>query len=319
MNVTIAIPTYNRADTLRKALLGYAVQLGDHRMIQLVVVDDGSTDHTGAVVEECRRSVPMELCYLHQENAGLSSARNHAIREAKGDLLLFVDDDIVPASCMVASHVAWHDQHPAPEVGVLGHVAWSPELRPTPFMKWSGLYGPQFNYGYFKRGAEVHFQHAYFCNTSLKTRFVRQHRGFDEGLRTYGYEDIELSYRLCQSGYRLLYNPSAVGYHYKYETFADTVRRVHKLYESWPAFAGTEAAAQLVELSVTKGTRQKIRILRKVLSPLKGCILPLLTPLCDTHIPLPGWLYCRIFYHHVRPFANFACCASTGRKATQQV
>jgi len=304
MNVTVVIPTFNRAETLRKTLEAYAAQIGDHRILEVLVVDDGSTDHTASVVADCAKS-NSTLRYLRQVNLGLAAARNHAIREAKGDLLLLGDDDIVPSPRLAVEHVAWHRLHPEETVGVLGYVPWLPDVRPTPFMKWSGLYGPQFNFGYFIPGAPLPFQYAYFCNTSVKTAFLRHYGIFSEAFRTYGYEDIELGYRLAKQGYKLLYNPAAVGYHNKFETVDDTIRRVNRLYSSWPEFAKTDAGTYFLQLyrHGKESSGDKSRGLAKtLLAPIKPIAGRLLKPLLDTHIPLPYWIYKQVFYQYVLSF-----------------
>ncbi len=305
MRVSVIVPTYNRADVLSKTLCAYAEQSGDHQICEVLVVDDGSKDHTASIVEQWTKSPTMNVRYLKQENGGLSSARNHAIREAKGDLLLFGDDDIIPSRNMVANHVAWHRTHPEPKVGVLGLVAWAAEVNATPFMVWSGLYGPQFNFGYFKEGMELDFRHAYFCNTSVKASFLAQHGVFSEGFRQYGWEDLELSYRLCSHGYRLLYNPEAVGYHYKFETFENTRRRIETLYSTWPVFAKTDAGKRFLELWRAGGGGGPRSALSRAVGPLKSAVMPLIRPLVDTRIPLPHKLYDMIFYHYVTPFSSF--------------
>ncbi len=132
--VTVIIPTYNRAEILRQTLEGYAKQAGDHRILEIVVVDDGSKDHTREVVAEASSLHQIPLRYFYQQNAGLAAARNHAIREAKGELLLFGDDDIIPSQGLTAEHVRAHDADPAEEVGILGYVPWLPQKNPTPFM-----------------------------------------------------------------------------------------------------------------------------------------------------------------------------------------
>src|ERR1700748_3890414 len=130
--VTVIIPTYNRADILSKTLKGYAAQGGDHRILEVIVIDDGSKDHTRDVVEEAACSQP-NLRYYFQQNAGLAAARNHAIQRAKGDLLLFGDDDIIPSSTLTAEHIRGHLEKPAEEIGILGYVPWSPDRNPSPF------------------------------------------------------------------------------------------------------------------------------------------------------------------------------------------
>jgi GT2 family glycosyltransferase len=273
----------------------------------VIVIDDGSTDQTASAVREFSRGGTLPLRYLYQDNAGLSAARNHAIREARGDLLLLGDDDIIPSSGMVAEHLSWHDQYPEPSVGILGYVTWDPAVRPTPFMKWSGLYGPQFSYGCFTPGMELDFRYGYFCNTSIKTSFLRQTGYFSEAFRQYGWEDIEFSYRLSQKGYRLLYNPSAYGYHHKYETFATTKKRVETLYRGWPIFAKTDAGKCFLQTKPTlkHATPLTERLLRGLLQPVKAAVVPMLRPLVDTYVPLPGWMYDRIFYHYVRPLSSY--------------
>ena len=199
MQVSVVIPTYNRAEILRQTLDAYARQSGDHRILEILVVDDGSTDHTESVVKECA-VLGVPLRYLRQNNSGQAAARNYAVREAKGELILFGDDDIVPSPQMTAEHVRWHRLHPAESNGLLGFVDWLPSVHPTPFMKWSGLYGPQFNYGYFTPGQRLGFEYAYSCNTSVHASFLRKHGVFSEAFRTYGYEDVELFYRLSTAG-----------------------------------------------------------------------------------------------------------------------
>jgi len=93
-----------------------------------------------------------------------------------------------------------------------------------------------------------------------------------------------------------------VGYHYKYEKFEDTVRRINKLYSGWPVFAETEAGQQFLRL--VQSQNRPSGGLKKMLKPLKAWAMPLLKPLCDTHMPLPGWLYGMVFYHYVMPFSS---------------
>lgn len=304
MSVTVIIPTYNRAAILEKTLEAYGRQTGDHRICEILVVDDGSADETRAVVKKASEACPW-IRYLGQPNGGLASARNHGIREATGDLLLFGDDDIIPSPQLTAEHVKWQDRHPEGNCGVLGHVGWWPEVRPTPFMKWAGLYGPQFNFGYFKQGQQLPYEVAYFCNTSVSAACLREGGIFNENFRTYGYEDIELSYRLAKKGYRCFYNRDAIGYHNKFERCVDTVRRVDQLYRSWPEFAKTEAGQDFLKKWRASGSESERGLARKVLRPLKPLAVPLLRPLMDSYVPLPGWVYNQVFYSCVTPFADF--------------
>jgi len=311
MRISVIIPTFNRAHVLSKTLRGYSEQVGEHQICEILVVDDGSEDDTSSVVQEWSNNKIAHVRYLRQENRGPAAARNHAIREARGDLLLFGDDDIIPSSKLVAEHVAWHREHPEPNFGVLGLVNWAAEMNPTPFMEWSGLYGPQFNFGYFKAGMELGFQHAYGCNLSLKASFLARHGVFNESIRSAGWEDLELCYRLNSQGFRLFYSAEAVGYHHKFESFDDARQRIEKLYSAWPAFGRTEAGRQFLKRQCGNGSvpaRWKQSTLRRTLKPLKSTVIPLIRPLMDTRIPLPHWLYNQVFYYYTTPFSRYVDC-----------
>jgi len=85
--VSVIIPTYNRAHVLREAIDSVLTQR--YSDLELLVVDDGSTDHTKEVVS----SYASKLTYIYQEHKGVSAARNRGIKHAKGDYLSFLDSD----------------------------------------------------------------------------------------------------------------------------------------------------------------------------------------------------------------------------------
>lgn len=94
VKVTVAIPTYNRADFLRQTLEGIGAQHFPRDHFEVLVIDNNSTDHTRAVVAEFAGAHP-EPRYLHEPQQGLDYARNRAINEARGEIILFGDDDIL--------------------------------------------------------------------------------------------------------------------------------------------------------------------------------------------------------------------------------
>lgn len=87
-SVSVIIPTYNRCDLLQRSLDSVFAQT--YRDFEVVIVDDGSTDGTRAAVEG--RS---QVRYFFQENAGPARARNVGIRQARGDIIAFLDSDDV--------------------------------------------------------------------------------------------------------------------------------------------------------------------------------------------------------------------------------
>jgi glycosyltransferase involved in cell wall biosynthesis len=94
VKVTVAIPTYNRADFLRQTLAGIAIQQCPRDHYEVLVIDNNSTDHTRAVVAEFAHTQPAPR-YLREPRQGLDYARNRAIAEARGEIIVFGDDDIL--------------------------------------------------------------------------------------------------------------------------------------------------------------------------------------------------------------------------------
>lgn len=85
--VSVIIPVYNRAVLLRRAMASVARQTW--RPIEAIVVDDGSVDDVGSVVAEYAEIATM----VRQQNAGVTAARNHGLRIARGEFVAFLDSD----------------------------------------------------------------------------------------------------------------------------------------------------------------------------------------------------------------------------------
>ena len=98
--VSCVIPAYNAAETIERALLSV---LSVHGMMDVIVVDDGSTDETASIVERVARNAPIAVHLFRQENLGSSSARNLGIEKALGEWVAFLDaDDEMLANSLVS-------------------------------------------------------------------------------------------------------------------------------------------------------------------------------------------------------------------------
>ena len=107
MKVSILIPTYNRANLVPRAIESVLAQT--YKDFEIIVVDDGSTDHTAQVLEAYKDRIK----YIYKPNGGVSSARNLGLKHANGDFLVFLDSDdiIYPEKLQIQSdYLAKHPQ-----------------------------------------------------------------------------------------------------------------------------------------------------------------------------------------------------------------
>ena len=88
--VSIVVPAYNAQNYIRKCIDSVLAQT--YKNIELVIVNDGSTDHTKAICD-LYASIDERVHVIHKKNAGVSAARNSGISKAKGILVCFLDSD----------------------------------------------------------------------------------------------------------------------------------------------------------------------------------------------------------------------------------
>lgn len=106
--VSIVMPAWNRADVIASAIESVLAQTYSHW--ELLVVDDGSTDQTAAVVSRFQNDARVRL--LTGPHVGVSAARNRALREARGELVAYLDSDNTWFPHFLAEIVAAFQQHP---------------------------------------------------------------------------------------------------------------------------------------------------------------------------------------------------------------
>jgi GT2 family glycosyltransferase len=219
--ISIVVPTRDRAAKLRRCLEALIAQRAD-APVQIVVVDDGSTDGTPEVlagdpaVESVRRP-----------HRGRAAARNPGVERARGAVVLFIDDDVVATEGLVLRHLDHHRRHPQEHEALIGRVTWAPELEITPHMLWLEDGGPLFAFNEITDPERVDWRHFCTANASVKRSFLSSDHPFDEGLQRC--VDIELGYRLHRRGMRLRYDAEAVGHHLRVDTPRSTEVRMREV------------------------------------------------------------------------------------------
>lgn len=239
MRFSVVIPTYNRSEKIPQCLEALFAQKFNKKKYEVIFVDDGSTDDTQKVVERLSKDAPVAVSVIKQKNQGQGVARNRGVEEAQGEIVLFIGDDIVATPTLLAEHDKIHAQHPERGSAGLGFVTWHPKLIITNLMRFMerggavlGRWGGhQFAYDLLEGKQLASYRFFYTANISLKRSLLLEHK-FDPWFSSYGFEDIELGYRLSKKAdLRLWYNPAAIGYHdhpMSFEDFANRMRAIGK-------------------------------------------------------------------------------------------
>jgi glycosyltransferase involved in cell wall biosynthesis len=220
MKISVLLCTYNRSQSLSKALESVAAQsLPESVEWEVLVVDNNSRDQTREVVENFCRRRPGHIRYVFEPRQGLSYARNSGVREARGDVLAFVDDD-------VTVDPKWLDNLTAPLrdgkwAGSGGLIIPPQTFTPPSWLAYDGPYnmlGPLC--AHFDLGDKPHEldQPPYGTNMAFRKQMFEKYGEFRNdldrcGKNTMSNGDTEFGRRLLAAGERLWYAPSAVVYH----------------------------------------------------------------------------------------------------------
>lgn len=140
--ISIITPTYNRADFIAEAVESVLAQTYSH--FEFLIVNDGSTDHTGKVLEPYLNDDRIRL--FRQENQGQSVARNVALDEAKGEFICFLDSDNFWPADKLEQQVRIFEQYPTTDVLYGDNVIINEsgeELSRNNMARYSGRIAPQ--------------------------------------------------------------------------------------------------------------------------------------------------------------------------------
>lgn len=208
---TIAICTLNRGALLAETLAALPPLLVAPEC-ELLVIDNGSTDGTSQVLAEFLRSTKGNARALCEPRAGLSAARNRAVREAGGELIYFLDDDAVPAAGWLEAYIdIFRDPQVAAAGGPVEPLFDGPlpewlDQRFLPYLSAWDRGGTSLDlfYNELPRGANMAFRRSCF---ELYGDFLEQLGRRGASLRSC--EEVELCLRLERGGERIVYVPGA--------------------------------------------------------------------------------------------------------------
>lgn len=197
--VSVVCSTYGRAELLPALFDSLAAQHMEPDEFELVVVDNGSRDETGAVLERLAASAPFTTRVLALPvNRGAAGGRNAAWRAASAEIVAFTDDDCTPTPEWLERGVAALEAQ-GPDAFVAGATGPTPSqahLLERPFSRSLSV-------------AEMRFFET--CNIFYRRRDLEEADGLDERLGTG--EDTDLALRLIEAGRRPVWEPAALVHH----------------------------------------------------------------------------------------------------------
>ncbi len=208
---SVIIPTHNRLECLCKGLLALARQDFPSEKFEVLVSDDGSTPPVAEQIAELE--LPFTLHVLRQEHGGPAAARNRALERARGQVILFLNDDALPEADLLSRHWRRHEERGFGNLAVLGAFPLLPEHARGPFGQVLDRTPALFGHCRLLDGHEYDYWHCCTGNSSVSRAAVLEVGMFDEDFRGPAAEDIELGYRLEQAGCRLLYAADCLAWH----------------------------------------------------------------------------------------------------------
>jgi len=200
--LSVIIPAHNRAELVAHTLRSLAGQSLSADLYEIIVIDDASTDRTPVVVSAWEGGGGRVRLLRRSTNRGPGAARNDGVRQAGGEIVVFIDSDVVVRPDFLALHLEAHRQSPravicrGPVVPVSEIPAAAAPLERLPLAGHSPSY----------------FDPA---NASVPRGELLAAGLFDEHFGTYGWEDIDLGFRLRRRGLARVFRRDAVAYHYQ--------------------------------------------------------------------------------------------------------
>ena len=207
LELSVVIPTYNRLDTLQHVVPSLLEQSLPSEHYELLICDSNSTDGTAGYLASVSAQQP-NVRHLPGAYSGRAMARNAGIAQARGEVVLFNDSDIIADPRLLETHLQRHRERS--RIGVVG---W--EVQVTSVDDYVYKREHEAERGSLHPPSRRRLSWLYFLtgNASVRRRDLLAVGCFDESFTGYGHEDLELGYRLQKAGVAILYEPRAVNYH----------------------------------------------------------------------------------------------------------
>jgi len=211
--LSVVIPTRDKRELLERTLRALRVQQPGVEEWEIVVVDDGSRDDTGVFLRDLTMVDP-RLCVVRPpHNVGRAAARNLGWRRATGRWVVFLDDDILAPPGLLRAHLELFAR--ADDIGTIGAVVTDPDIVDAPHFRYLDTRG-------VAKLPPGPAPGKYFVtqNAGVPRQALARIGGFDESYAAYGFEDMDLGFRLEDAGIRFRVLPGPVPRHIHHHTLA---------------------------------------------------------------------------------------------------
>ena len=223
MHVSVIIPVYNGAATLERTLQGFLTQkMEAGQQFELVLCDDGSSDGTQQIL--ARYADDPRVKVIYQKNLGQSAATNQAALMARGELLIFSAQDIVPQDRhFLSRHIQGHRRFRGDRC-ISGYIRYPEEVITSDFMIFMRDSHHQFDYRQISDPDDLDPMKLYAPNFSVKKSCFLRVGGFDESF-PFGFQDTDLGIRFYLAGVKISLKDNIDCLHYHPQDFEGYVSK----------------------------------------------------------------------------------------------
>ena len=223
--ISFLIPVYNTSEYIATVVESIFQQNYDSEDFEIILVDDCSRDDSLQKIQTLKSENPDLIKIVkHKRNFGLAAARNSAIQAAQGEIYIFLDSDIAPASNFIEKLLEILEDSNIQ--GIVGKTLPADGIKYDKFQKY--LYEARRGARHLKECQQIPYQHFLYNITSVRKKAVQKTGFFDTNIKEYGGEDTEYALRMARKFPNGLYFcPQIQGYHHHYRTLNEAL----ELYE----------------------------------------------------------------------------------------
>ncbi|OGK21643.1 hypothetical protein A3C23_02605 [Candidatus Roizmanbacteria bacterium RIFCSPHIGHO2_02_FULL_37_13b] len=224
IKLSIIIPTYERTKDFAEILNVINKIIENLSYVEeMLIVDDNRNKEFKKYTINSQATLKKFRC-LTTNHRGSAAARNFGIRSAKGNVILFLDDDILPSIDSINNHYNYHQKNRGDNKCLVGKVITPKKISlNNSFTR--NVDEQNLQFGKQQLSGIVDFRYFYTCNVSMKKNFMLKHGLFNEIFKDALYDDIELAYRLEKKGLQIYFDKKNIVEHFKQYDYLSLTRR----------------------------------------------------------------------------------------------